>query len=71
MIKVIASILSFFLIGIIFLRIPEENVGLGGFATKNNLLGSPKNTTRFLNIITGVSVLGFFSLAIQLNSLNQ
>lgn len=69
MLKLIATLISIFLILIIFLRIPQENVGLASFATKSNLLGSPSSAQRFLNILTGVGILVYFGIAIRLNLL--
>ena len=71
MLKLIGALISIFLIFIIFLRIPQENVGLASFATKSNLLGSPSSAQRFLNILTGVSILVYFGIAIQLNLLKN
>jgi hypothetical protein len=48
MLKLIGVFTSLFLITIIFLRIPQENVGLASFAAKSNLLGSPRSAQRFL-----------------------
>jgi preprotein translocase subunit SecG len=70
MLKLIGAFISLFLIVIIFLRIPQENVGLASFATKSNLLGSPSSAQRFLNILTGIGILIYFGIAIQLNLLN-
>ena len=69
--KLIGILINLFLIGIIFLRIPQDNVGLASFATKSNLLGSPSSAQRFLNIITSISILIYFGIAIQLNLLNK
>ena len=71
MLKLIATLISIFLILIIFLRIPQENVGLASFATKSNLLGSPSSAQRFLNILTGIGILVYFGIAIRLNLLNS
>lgn len=70
MLKLIGAIISLFLIVIIFLRIPQENVGLASFATKSNLLGSPSSAQRFLNILTAVGIIFYFGVAIQLNLLS-
>jgi preprotein translocase subunit SecG len=70
MLKLIGAFISLFLIVIIFLRIPQENVGLASFATKSNLLGSPSSAQRFLNILTGIGILVYLGIAIQLNLLN-
>ena len=59
------------IIFIIFLRIPEENVGLASFATKSSILGSPSSARRFLNILTGIGIFLYLGIAIQLNLLNQ
>lgn len=67
MLKIFGFIISLFLIGIIFLRIPQENVGLASFATKTDLLGSPSSAQRSLNILTGIGILIYFGIAIQLN----
>ena len=70
MFQLIGNFVSLFLIVIIFLRMPQENVGLASFATKSNLLGSPSSAQRFLNILTGFGILIYFGIAIQLNLLN-
>lgn len=67
MLKIIGFGVSVFLILIIFLRIPDQNVGLSSFATKSNLLGSPGSAQRFLNTLTGVGILIYFIVAFQLN----
>jgi preprotein translocase subunit SecG len=69
MLKLIGSLTSIFLIVIIFLRMPEESIGLKSFATKSNLLGSPSSAKRFLNILTAFGILIYFGIAIQLNLL--
>jgi len=70
MLKIFGFIVSFFLIGIIFLRISQENTGLASFATKSDLLGSPSSAQRFLNILTVIGILLYISIAIKLNLLN-
>lgn len=67
MLKVLALVISFLLILIIFLRIPQENVGLASFATKTDILGSPSSAQRSLNILTGIGILIYFIIAILLN----
>jgi preprotein translocase subunit SecG len=67
MLKVFAFLISFLLILIIFLRIPQENVGLASFATKTDILGSPSSAQRSLNILTGIGILIYFIIAILLN----
>ena len=71
MLKLIGVLISLFLITIIFLRIPQENVGLASFANKSNLLGSPSSAQRFLNILTVIGITIYFGIAIQLNLLNN
>ena len=70
MLKIFAAVISLFLIVIIFLRIPQENVGLASFASKSNILGSPSSAQRFLNILTAVGIILYFGIAIQLNLMN-
>lgn len=65
--KLIGVLISLFLTMIIFLRIPQDNVGLASFATKSNLLGSPRSAQRFLNILTGIGIFIYLGIAIQLN----
>jgi len=71
MLKTLGILTSLFLILIIFLRIPQENVGLASFATKSNVLGSPSSAKRFLNILTIVGVFFYLGIAFQLNLLNN
>ena len=71
MLKLIGTFISIFLIIIIFLRIPQENVGLTSFATKSNILGSPTSAQRFLNILTGIAIIIYFGIAIELNLLSN
>lgn len=67
MLKSIELAISIFLIIIIFLRMPQENVGLSSFATKSNLLGSPTSAQRSLNLLTGIAILFYFAIAVRLN----
>ena len=67
MLKLIGFIVSILLIGVIFLRTPQESVGLSSFATKSDILGSPSSAERFLNILTAVGIFIYFSLALKLN----
>jgi preprotein translocase subunit SecG len=67
MLKLFGLLISIFLIIIILLKIPQENVGLASFATKTDLLGSPSSSQRSLNIITGLGIVLFFVIAILLN----
>ena len=71
MLKTFGICISLFLIIIIFLRIPQENVGLASFASKSNLLGSPRSAQRFLNILTFVGIFLYLGIAFQINLLNN
>jgi preprotein translocase subunit SecG len=71
MLKIFGFIVSIFLITIIFLRIPQENVGLASFATKTDLLGSPSSAQRSLNILTAFGILIYFGIAMRLNFINN
>ncbi len=71
MLKLVGFVINIFLIGLIFLRIPQESAGLSSFATKNNILGSsPSSVERWLNILTVIGILIYFYIAIKLNRLN-
>jgi protein translocase SecG subunit len=67
MLKLIGFIVSTLLIGVIFLRTPQETAGLSSFATKSDILGSPSSAERFLNILTAVGIFIYFSIALTLN----
>nr|YP_010472161.1 Preprotein translocase SecG subunit [Navicula arenaria]UVG41626.1 Preprotein translocase SecG subunit [Navicula arenaria] len=67
MLQLVWVIVSILLIIIIFLRTPQENVGLSSFATKSDILGSPSSAERFLNIFTGFGILIYFAIALQFN----
>jgi len=67
MLKPIGFIVSLLLIIVIFLRMPQENLGLSSFATKSDILGSPSSAERSLNILTAVGIVIYFVIAIQLN----
>ena len=69
MLKIIWVILSITLIGLIFLRTPQ-NQGLASFSTKSNLLGSASSAEQFLNNLTIILMIGYFSFAIFFNFLN-
>ena len=70
MLKIFGFIVSFFLIGIIFFRGSQGDAGLSSFATKTDVLGSPRSARRVLNILTAIGILLYISIAIQLNLLN-
>jgi preprotein translocase subunit SecG len=65
--KLFGFLVSIFLIVIIFLRVPQESMGLASFATKSDLLGSPSSAQRLLNIFTGLGIFIYFGIAIQMN----
>ena len=67
MLKIFGFLIGIVLIITIFLRMPQENMGLASFATKSDLLGSPSSAQRSLNILTAFGILIFFGVAIQLN----
>jgi len=66
MLKLTWGILSSILIILIFLRTPQ-NQGLASFSTKSNLLGSPSSAEQFLNNLTIILMIGYFSFAVFLN----
>ena len=67
MLKIFGLLVSILLIITIFLRMPQETMGLGSFAAKSDLLGSPSSAQRSLNILTALEILIFFGIAVQLN----
>ena len=67
MLKLIGFIVSILLIIVIFLRTPQENVGLSSFATKSDIFSSPSSAERFLNIVTAFGIIIYFSIALILN----
>lgn len=71
MLKLITYIISFFLILIIFLRMPKESTGLSSFTTKSNLLGSPSSARQILNILTAIGIFFYLLIAIQINLINS
>nr|YP_009687894.1 preprotein-translocase subunit g [Haslea nusantara]QDX17567.1 preprotein-translocase subunit g [Haslea nusantara] len=71
MLKAIGFVISILLIIIIFLRMPQENVGLSSFATKSDILGSPSSAERSLNILTAFGILVYLAIALQLNFISN
>ena len=67
MMNLFTFLLSISLIGIIFLRVPKESLGLSSLATDSDWLGSPSSSERVLNISTIIGILIYVLLAIQLN----
>ena len=68
MLKLCGFIVSLFLIVIIFLRIPQESLGLSSFATKSDILGSPSSAQNTLNILTTLGIFVYLAIAIALNN---
>ena len=66
MLKLVGIIISLLLIGIIFLRLPRESLGLSSFA-----LGSSSSSERSLNFVTALGILIYFGIAIRENLLNN
>ena len=67
MLKLIGLVTSVLLIIVIFLRTPQENIGLSSLTNKSELLGSPSSAERSLNILTAFGILIYFGVAIKLN----
>ena len=70
MVRLAEFFISLFLIIIILLQIPEESMGLSSLAN-NSQFQSSRSFRRFLEILTVVSILVYFRLALQLNILNN
>ena len=70
MLKLIWFITSICLITLIFLRMPQESVGLSSFASKTFSGFSPSSAERFLNILIVFLILSYFGIAIQFNLSN-
>ena len=70
MVRLAEFLISLFLIIIILLQIPEESMGLSSLAN-NSQFQSSRSFRRFLEILTVVSILVYFRLALQLNILNN
>ena len=72
MLKLGGFFISILLIGIIFLRVPQESVGLSSFATKSNILGSsPRSAELSLNILTAIGILIYLLIAFTINWLHR
>ncbi len=67
MLTLFGLIVNIILIGLIFLRIPRENVGLAIFTNDNNFLSSFSSAQKTLNIVIGIGVIIYFMVAFQLN----
>jgi protein translocase SecG subunit len=68
MLKYLWFLLSIFLIFLVFLRMPQENIGLSSFANKSDILGSPTSAQKSLNIVTTILTLIYFIIAFLLNT---
>ena len=66
MLKLIWLILDLVLILIILTRTPN-NTGLTSFTLKNDILGSPSSTEKFLNSLTWILISLYIALAIKFN----
>jgi len=67
MLTIVGIFVSLFLIILILVRIPQENVGLSSFANNSNLSGSPGSAQRFLDILTVSLIVMYFLIAFKLN----
>ena len=70
MLKVTGFFISILLIVVIFLRTPQESIGLSSFGTKSAWFGSPRSAERYLNILTAFGILTYLGIAIKLNISN-
>ncbi len=62
MLKLFGIIISILLIGLIFLRLPKESLGLASFSSSSE---------RFLNFLSVLAILIYFGIAIRENLLNN
>ena len=69
MLKLFGFILNIFLIFIVFVRVPEDSVGLSSFDSKGNLLGSPRSARLFLDFLIAIGSLVYLVIAFKLNLL--
>lgn len=67
MLKFFGTILSFFLIFVIFVRVPQDGRGLSDFTAKSNILGSPRRAQRILDYLTIVAISFYLIIAFKLN----
>jgi len=70
MLHFIGILINFFLIIIIFLRVPQEDVGLTASPFKTNSMYSSNTFQKFVNIFILINILIYFSIAIKLNIIN-
>jgi len=67
MLKFFGTILSFFLIFVIFVRVPQDGRGLSDFTAKSNILGAPRRAQRILDYLTIVAISFYLIIAFKLN----
>jgi preprotein translocase subunit SecG len=67
MLQIIAIFVSLFLIFLIYLRIPQNEVGL----ETSKILNSPTSSQRFLNNLTITCISMYFGIALILNGLKN
>ena len=68
MLKAFAVIISIFLIIIILLQIPKDNMGI---RSRRTIFGSSNSALRFLNVVIGLSILIYIAVAAKLNLTHQ
>lgn len=68
MLRFLGLIISLLLIGLIFLRIPRENVGLTIFTKADDFMGSIRSSQQSLNLLIGIVLLSYLIIAFQLNN---
>ena len=71
MLKILGSMVSFFLIFIIFIRIPEDSTGLASSPFKTGFLGSPRSARSLIDLATFVAVILYMIIAFKLNLLSR
>jgi|TARA_B110001450_G_scaffold252633_1_gene274745 protein translocase SecG subunit len=69
MFKIFWFFISIVGIILILLKVPN-NTGLESIATKNNFLGSPSSTEKFITYATWFCILCYMGFAIQFNLVN-
>jgi preprotein translocase subunit SecG len=67
MLTIAGILISLFLILLISVRIPSQDVGLSSFANTSNLLGSASSAQRFLDVVTVTLIILYFLIAFKLN----
>ena len=67
MLQLFKTLLSFFLIFIIFVRVPQDGRGLSDFTSKSNLVASPQRAQRILDYLTIIAISFYLIIAFKLN----